>query len=130
VFYDHSGKFTPDGWATCIDDEYRRLQCDRVVPEVNNGGDMVEHTMRTKNKFISVHPVRATRGKVTRAEPIAALYEQGRIHHVGEFAKLEEQMTSYDPLTSKKSPDRMDALVWALSYLFNEESVEPSIRRL
>jgi len=77
---------------------------------------MVKHTIKTINNRVSYSDVRATRGKYTRAEPVAALYEQGKVHHVGVLAELEGQMTSWEP-DSDFSPDRMDALVWAVSYL-------------
>lgn len=131
VFTDDSIRGTPDEWAQVCVAAFHKWRADRIVPEVNNGGDLVETVIRTKDKNIKVHAVRATRGKIVRAEPIAALYEQGRIHHVGSFEKLEDQMVNYNPLFADRlSPDRLDALVWALSWLFNENSAEPSIRRL
>ncbi len=77
----------------------------------------MEAVVRAVDRNVSYKAVRASRGKVVRAEPISALYEQGRVHHVGTFPHLEDQMTEYDPLTASKSPDRMDALVWALTEL-------------
>ena len=108
---------TPMGWATRAVKSYKTNEADRVVAEVNNGGDMVEAIVRVVDPNVSYIGVHATRGKTIRAEPIAALYEQGRVHHVGTFGALEDQMCDWDPLTSKKSPDRMDALVWALTEL-------------
>ena len=90
---------------------------DRIVAETNNGGDLVESVIRTVNANVPYRKVTASRGKAIRAEPIGALYEQARVHHVGSFAKLEDQMCEFDPLTSRRSPDRMDALVWALTEL-------------
>ncbi len=108
----------PDGWAKVAVDAYHKLKADRIVAEQNNGGDMVESVIRTKDGNVAVRLVTATRGKEIRAEPVAALYEQGRIHHVGHFGKLEDQMCDWDPLDkSAKSPDRMDALVWAFTDL-------------
>lgn len=108
---------TPNQWAQQVVAVYNRHEADRVVAEVNNGGDLVEANIRTAGPNLAVSQVRASRGKAVRAEPIAALYEQGRVHHVGCFAKLEDQMVGWDPAFSAKSPDRMDALVWALTEL-------------
>ena len=96
---------------------YHAIGADRVTGEVNNGGDLIEALLRKFDPDVSFYPVRATHGKITRAEPIAALYEKGRVHHVGEFPQLEDEMTSFAPGTSRHSPDRMDALVWALTEL-------------
>lgn len=104
----------PRGWAQKAVSLYHRRGADRLVAEVNNGGDLVEETIRAVDENVSYRSVHATRGKIIRAEPISAMYEQGRIHHVGSFAKLEDEMCDYDPLTASKSPDRMDALVWVL----------------
>lgn len=125
VFDDKSGIYTPDEWANAVKDAYYESQADRVVPEVNNGGDLVVSNIRTlgdKNiQFVrgkSGKPgVHASRGKQTRAEPVAALYEQGKVHHVGTFAALEDQLTQWNPLAKEKSPDRLDALVWVLTWL-------------
>ena len=86
---------------------------------MNNGGDLVEHVIRTVDPDASFRAVRASRGKIARAEPIAALYEQGRVHHLGGIAQLEDQMCTFTPDIDRSgnSPDRVDALVWALSAL-------------
>ena len=84
---------------------------------MNNGGDLVERVLRTVDPSVAYRAVRASRGKVVRAEPIAALYEQGRVHHVGLFAELEDQMCVFAPDQYDGSPDRVDALVWCLSEL-------------
>lgn len=110
-------KATPNQWAQQVVALYKRHKADRVVAEVNNGGDLVETNIRTADKHIAFTKVHASRGKAVRAEPVAALYEQGKVHHIGMFATLEDQMTSWDPVYSAKSPDRMDALVWALTEL-------------
>lgn len=131
VFDDSTVRASPNEWAQVVVTAYKRWNADRVVAEVNNGGDLVTSVMHNIDRNLPVEAVRATRGKIVRAEPIAALYEQGRIHHVGDFAKLEDQMVNYNPLyATRLSPDRLDALVWALSHLFNENSAEPRIRRL
>lgn len=106
---------TPARWARQAVSAYHKYQADRMVAEVNQGGDMVEHTIRTEDTTAAFKQIRATRNKQTRAEPIAALYEQGKVHHVGMFPTLEDQMTQWVP--GEKSPDRMDALVWALTEL-------------
>ena len=94
---------------------YHTYAADRIVAETNNGGDMVELTIRTVDEGVAYKAVHASRGKRTRAEPVAALYEQGRVHHVGSFSQLEDEMTEWVP--GDASPNRMDALVWALTEL-------------
>ncbi len=116
VLEDVSGKMTPDGWGRLAIDMYYKYQADRIVAEVNNGGDLVERLIRTIDNEVSYTPVNASRGKMVRAEPIAALYEQKKVSHVGMFSELEEQLCSFT-VGSKKSPDRLDALVWALTEL-------------
>lgn len=117
VLADDSLKASADVWAKAAVTCYDVFQADKIVAEVNNGGDLVEALLRTIDRNVPYKKVHASRGKVIRAEPIAALYEQGRIHHVGFFPELEDECCDYDPLTSKKSPDRMDALVWAFTEL-------------
>lgn len=112
----------PAGWAARVRDEYRRFRADRVVAEVNNGGDLVETVLRSQELDLPFRQVRAMRGKIARAEPVAALYEQGKVHHVGCFRELEEQMTSFTPQTGTGSPDRLDALVWAMTVLMEPAS--------
>ncbi len=115
---DLSGIFTPDGWAKVVAKGYHERSCDRVVVEKNFGGDLVMSNLRTLGDTkLSIRPVTASRGKAIRAEPVAALYEQGKVHHVGGFSKLEDQLTQWNPLADKKSPDRLDALVWAITDL-------------
>jgi len=116
-FDDRSDIYTPDGWAKAAAAAYWGYKSDRVVGEVNNGGEMVESTLRHVNENISYTAVHASRGKITRAEPISALYEQKRVHHVGALPQMEDQMCDYDPVTATFSPDRMDALVWAITEL-------------
>ena len=121
VVADRSGKFTPDAWARRAVAAHDEHQGDRVVAEVNNGGDLVELTLRAVDPTVPYRKVTASRGKRLRAEPVAALYEQGRIHHVGVLTALEEQMLTWTP-ESGDSPDRLDALVWALTDLMLTES--------
>lgn len=120
VLDDRSLRGTPHAWGKMAVASAVRWKADRIVPEVNNGGDLVVANIRAIDSRIRVVPVRASRGKVTRAEPVAALYERGLIHHVGTFPELEDQMTTWDP-TSNKSPDRLDALVWAFHDLLLQE---------
>ena len=108
----------PEGWARTVASAARRKGADRVVAEVNNGGAMVESVLRAAEVSLPVKRVHATRGKAVRAEPVAALYEQGRICHVGAFPELEDQMCGFVPDNYDDSPDRLDALVWALTDLF------------
>jgi predicted phage terminase large subunit-like protein len=112
VLDDVSGTKRPDEWARIVGGAYERWRADRVIAERNQGGDMVEYTLNAFGAHLPVTLVHASRGKVARAEPVAALYERGIVHHVGVFARLEEQMTTWEH--GKPSPDRMDALVWAL----------------
>lgn len=115
VLSDKSLKASPDGWMRAVVDAYYEYQADKIIAEVNNGGDLVERVLRTIDTSVPYKKVTATRGKMVRAEPIAALYEQKRVSHVGNFDILENQMCEYNG--EGKSPDRMDALVWALTEL-------------
>ena len=116
VLDDLSGRYGPLAWASRAVYAYERHRADAIVIETNQGGDMAEQTIRTVNPNVRVIRVHASRGKRTRAEPVAALDEQGRIHHVGMFAELEDQMCSWDP-ASADSPDRIDARVWGFTEL-------------
>jgi len=116
VLGDYTIHATPKKWAQEIIAAYYKHSADRVIGEVNNGGELVEYTLRTIDPNVSYRSVRASRGKQTRAEPISALYEQGKVHHVGSFPALEDQMCDWIP-GEGSSPDRVDALVWALSEL-------------
>ena len=116
ILEDFSGIFSPDVWIKKAIECYYQFEADRIVCEVNNGGDLIEKLLRVQDVNVPYTSVRATRGKMLRAEPISALYEQDKVHHVGFFKELEDQMTSYTPYTTK-SPDRLDALVWALTSL-------------
>ena len=116
VLEDISGRYTPDQWGRKAINCFYDWSADRIVAEVNNGGDLVERLLRSIDGNIPYRSVRATRGKLTRAEPISALYEQKRVHHVGYFSELESQMCSYTGET-RPSPDRLDALVWGLTEL-------------
>ena len=117
VLDDVTLKASPQEWATKAVQVYEKYKADRIVAETNNGGDLVIHLLQQVNPSVSTKKVTATRGKQMRAEPIAALYEQGRVHHVGYFTELEDEMCEFEPGITKNSPDRMDALVWALTEL-------------
>jgi len=130
VLNDASGAFGPSEWGKISVGQYKNYEADRIVPEVNNGGDLVVANIKLIDPYIPVLPVWASRGKMTRAEPIAALYEQGLVHHVGVFALLEDEQTSYTGLPGQASPNRFDALVWALWELSQKQSALPSGRTL
>ena len=124
------GGLTPLTWASRAAKAYRDFEADRIVAEANQGGEMVGTIMRQVMPTASLKLVRATRGKFLRAEPVAALYERGLVAHVGAFAKLEDQMCDFVP-GAGKSPDRLDALVWALTDLMlSVEAGAPKLRRL
>lgn len=127
VLADRSCRLSPLGWARRAVAAYDEFAGGRIVAEVNNGGDMVEAVLRTVRPGIPYTKVHATRGKQIRAEPVAALYEQGKVFHVEQFTELEDQLVSWTP-ESGTSPDRLDALVWALSFLFPvEEEKAPGL---
>ena len=136
VLHDGSMQGTPVEWGTEAVELYDRYMCDAIVAEVNNGGDMVEHVIRTcaeslyqrglrKSKEVRYIKVHASRGKAIRAEPIAALYEQNRIGHFGDLGELEKQLCTWSPLSGSKSPDRLDALVWALTHVMLDVKGRP-----
>lgn len=128
ILDDLSGRLSPGDWGQRVCEAYWRLKADRVVAEVNKGGDLVERILRSLDPTIPYKAVRATRGKYTRAEPIAALYEQRRIFHIHPFNLLETQLCTYIPGISTKSPDRLDALVWALTDLLLESETNPTLK--
>ncbi len=112
ILEDASIRGTPNEWARTALQLFLKWDADRIVAEVNNGGDLVEANLRAVHPGVPYRAVRASRGKLVRAEPVAALYEQGRVHHVGCFPELEDQMCEWTPLSDQKSPDRLDWLVW------------------
>ncbi|WP_430428060.1 DNA-packaging protein [Parasphingorhabdus sp.] len=125
-------KASPEQWARAVSDAAERWQADRVIAEANQGGAMVQSVLQAANISLPVKLVHASRGKVARAEPIAALYENGRVHHVGAFPRLEDELCglliggAYEG--PGRSPDRADALVWALTELMLRRSREPRVR--
>ena len=135
VLADGSLHSTPDEWGRQAVKLYDQWEADQIVGEVNNGGDMVGFTVREcakalhreglrRGPSVPYTPVRASRGKLTRAEPISAIYRQGQVKHLGLYSELEDQMTSWVP--GEKSPDRLDALVWALTALviYGQDQIE------
>jgi phage terminase large subunit-like protein len=133
VLGDHTvSGLTPNGWAGKAVGLWHALRADTLVAEVNQGGDMVESVIHEVDPGVPVIPVHATRGKWIRAEPVATLYEQGRVKHAGIFAGLEDEMCDFAPsgLSNGKSPDRVDALVWAIAALVFQARNGPRIRML
>jgi phage terminase large subunit-like protein len=127
VLADLSGKFSPERWAYTAAAAYQDHRADRVVAERNFGGAMVESTLRAASHNVPVRMVQASRGKAVRAEPVTALFEQRRVHLVGQFAELEDQLCGWDPMGSGPSPDRLDALVWAITdLLLGEAAPKPA----
>ena len=116
ILDDRTMRASPNDWASAAVAAYHRHKADLIVAEANQGGDLVENVLKAVDPRVPVHLVRASRGKRTRAEPVAALYEQRRAHHVGFFPELEDQLCSWVPDVGS-SPDRLDALVWALTDL-------------
>jgi phage terminase large subunit-like protein len=116
ILDDKSLRASPDKWARQAVNLYHEHKADKIVAETNNGGDMVIMLLKQVDAGIATKKVTATRGKQLRAEPISSLYEQGKVHHIGYFPELETQMCEWTPL-SNESPDRLDALVWALTEL-------------
>jgi phage terminase large subunit-like protein len=118
VLEDRSGRLSPDTWAKRAVFAYHDHKADRIIGEQNNGGDLVRHAIQTVDPNVSYKAVIASKGKHTRAEPVAALYEQGKVHHIGVFPQLEDQQCTWRP--GEDSPDRMDALVWAITELLGK----------
>ena len=131
ILDDRTCRESPLGWARAAVEAYNYYKGSRIVAEVNNGGEMVESNLRAVAPNIPFRAVRASRGKTVRAEPVAALYEQGRIHHMGSFPDLEDQLCGYVAgLPGSKSPDRMDALVWAVTeLLLDQEQINVNVIR-
>ena len=136
ILDDASLRGTPAQWGAAAVRAYYAWRADRMVAEKNYGGEMVEHTIRTvpakageqgyrAGRDVAYKYVSATRGKVVRAEPIAALYEKGRVHHVGAFGALEDELCTWEDQPNELSPNRLDALVWVLTELMLEP--EPSL---
>jgi phage terminase large subunit-like protein len=131
VIADHSRRAArPEVWAAAAVALYHGERADRLVAEVNQGGDMVASVIAHVDPSVPVHTVHASRGKWVRAEPVAALYARGRVRHAGRFPELEDEMADFglDGLSGGRSPDRLDALVWAITALLVDPRPEPRIR--
>jgi len=135
ILGDYTDKLSPQGWASKAIELYHSYEADRIVAEVNQGGDMVKHTIHGEDESVPLKMVRASRGKYARAEPVAALYERGLVHHVrnpedgdANLNELETQMRTWEPLGSIGSPDRLDAMVWALTELMLNGYQKPQLK--
>jgi predicted phage terminase large subunit-like protein len=128
VLNEVSGKYSPFEWGNIAVELYHKHQADRIVAEINKGGDMVERVIKSIDPKVSFKSVRATRGKTLRAEPIAALYEQKKVFHSRPLTLLEKQLCEYTAHNTSKSPDRLDALVWTITELVLESEQNPMLR--
>ena len=128
VLADCTGRYTPQQWAARAVSLFEEYQADRIVAERNQGGDMVRHTLQTESETVPVKLVHASRGKMARAEPVSALYEQDKVRHVKGLNDLEDQMVTWEPLGSVGSPDRLDALVWAITDLSLQGYAKPQLK--
>lgn len=129
VLLDRTLQGRPEAWAKCAVETYHAVKADKIVGEANNGGQMVEATLKAYDRTVPVRLVHASRGKITRAEPIALMYEKGLISHVGSFPELEDELCTYQELdvtVKKMSPNRLDALVWVLTDLFERGTANVS----
>lgn len=128
VMADRSCNLSPDGWGRRAVAAYSEFRADRIVAERNFGGAMVEHVIRSIDRSVSYREVTASRGKIARAEPVAALYEQGKVSHVGAFTQLEDQLCQMtgSGFIGEGSPDRADAAVWAITELMLGDSFDPN----
>ncbi len=117
VTHDFTCHEKPLKWSTVAVNAYNRLKLNMIVGEVNNGGDLIKTVIKQVDSSVLFRSVRATKGKKVRAEPISSLYDQNLVHHIGVFPKLEDQMCTWSPDLNEASPDRLDALVWLLTYL-------------
>lgn len=122
IFEDLSATLSPD--ETCIKaiNAYTLWEADRIVAEANNGGDWIETLLRTRKRNVAYKKLHASRGKQARAEPVAALYEQKRVHHVGMLAVAEDELCTWEPNLGMASPNRLDAIVWAVTELMLQGS--------
>lgn len=129
VLADLSGKYSPETWARVAVSAYHEWKADSIVGESNNGGDLVERNIRVEDENVAYEKVTASRGKAIRAEPVAAMYERGRVHHIRRFGLLEDQLVGWSPLKDSrgrvpKSPDRLDAVVWGVTSMIEDSHAE------
>lgn len=127
ILEDATDQYTPSAWSKKVVELYYKYGADRIVAERNQGGDMVRHTIETEDPTVPLRLVHASRGKFARAEPVSALYEQGRVKHLPGLDELEQQMVTWEPLGSIGSPDRLDACVWALTDLMLGGILKPNL---
>lgn len=127
IIEDATGRYTPSGWASKTVELYYKYKADRVVAERNQGGDMVRHVLESEDETLPIRLVHASRGKFARAEPVSALYEQGKIKHLPGLEELEQQMITWEPLGPIGSPDRLDAMVWAITDLMLKGVARPTL---
>jgi phage terminase large subunit-like protein len=127
ILQDATDRYTPEGWAAKAVELYNTYGADRIVAERNQGGDMVRYTFKSVDETIPIKLVHASRGKFARAEPVSALYERGRVKHVKGLDALEDQMVQWEPLGSIGSPDRLDAMVWAITELALKGVARPEL---
>lgn len=127
ILHDATERYTPEGWAAKAIELYHLYGADRIVAERNQGGEMVRYTFKTVDETIPIKLVHASRGKFARAEPVSSLYERGRVKHVRGLDALEDQMVQWCPLGSIGSPDRLDAMVWAVTELALKGIARPEL---
>lgn len=128
ILEDHTGTYTPQGWAAKAVHLYNEFSADRIVAEKNQGGAMVRSTLTSEDETVPIRLVHASRGKFARAEPVSALYEQGKVFHAKGLDDLETQMVTWEPLGSIGSPDRLDAMVWAITDLMLKGTARPTLK--
>lgn len=127
ILQDATDRYTPEGWAAKAIELYHQYGADRIVAERNQGGEMVRYTFKTVDETIPIKLVHASRGKFARAEPVSSLYERGRVKHVKGLDALEDQMVQWEPLGGIGSPDRLDAMVWAVTELALKGIAKPEL---
>lgn len=128
ILEDATDQYTPAQWAAKVIELYHKYRADKIVAERNQGGDMVRHTISSEWENAPIRLVHAARGKFARAEPVSALYEQGKVKHVPDLDQLENQMVTWEPLGSVGSPDRLDAMVWAITELMLGGVSKPQLK--
>ena len=128
ILEDATDRYTPEGWATRAIGLYHQYEADKIVAERNQGGEMVRSTLHTVDETVPVKLVHASRGKFARAEPVSSLYERGKVKHLKGLDALEDQLVQWEPLGSIGSPDRLDAMVWAVTELALKGISKPELR--